>query len=112
MIVVVYSILQERYFASLMPLQKSVSPFKSVPRLRLFDANEFVRTLKQSTTSVADVLPASLTKGDLTGLYKRFFDTLNFKRWLAAKKTEADTKLELLHLQAVCDCVIVEITLT
>lgn len=48
-----------------MPLHKNISPFKSVPRLREFDADEFIRSLKQAGPELTPTL-----KGDLPGLYR------------------------------------------
>ena len=91
-----------------MPLHKSITPFKSVPRLKEFDVNEFIRTLK-NTSGPTQLLPSSnqspmnALKGDLVGLYKRFFNTLNFKYWLQQKQNEAEKKLEQLQLELLCD---------
>lgn len=82
-----------------MPLHRNIYPFKSLPKLKEFDANEFIKSLKQSE------LTPSL-KGDLQGLYRKFFNTLNFKNWLEQKKIEADKKLELLQIQLLSDYVI------
>jgi hypothetical protein len=62
---------KERYFSSLMPLHKSISPFKSPPSLKLFDADEFMRNLKQAGPELTPNL-----KGDLLALY-RFGDCIN-----------------------------------
>ena len=51
-----------------MPLHKSISPFKSVPKLKAFDADEFMRNLKQAGPELAPAL-----KGDCAGLYRFFF---------------------------------------
>ena len=81
-----------------MPLHKNISPFKSVPKLKVFDADEFMRNLKQASPELAPSL-----KGDWAGLYRRFFDSLNFKYWYQQKQIEAEKKLELLQLQFLCD---------
>lgn len=60
--------LKERYFSSLMPLHKNISPFKSVPKLKEFDAEEFIRNLKQAGPELTPTL-----KGDLPGLYRSIF---------------------------------------
>ena len=90
----------ERYFSSLMPLHKSISPFKSVPKLKEFDAEEFLRNLKQASPELAPNL-----KGDWHGLYRRFLDSLNFRYWYQLKKIEAEKKLELLQIRVLCDYV-------
>jgi hypothetical protein len=89
----------ERYFSSLMPLQKTISPFKNIPKLKKFDGDEFLRNLKPSELSPL----GTQLKGDLNGLYKRFFDSPNFKYWLEQKQKEAEKKLELLQLEILCD---------
>ena len=58
-------IVQERYVASLMPLQRNISPFKGAPSLRPFDAEEFLKTLEQSGPQLTSGL-----KGDWVGLYR------------------------------------------
>lgn len=44
-------------------------------------------------------------KGDWPGLYKKFFDSLNFKCWYEQKKLEAERKLESLQTILLCDYV-------
>jgi hypothetical protein len=39
-----------------MPLQRNISPFRSVPRLKEFDRDEFLRNLKQATPELAPAL--------------------------------------------------------
>jgi hypothetical protein len=101
----------ERYFTSLMPLHKSISPFKSVPRLKEFNVSDFLRTVKNTSVpaqllspSLAIGSPMNSLRGDLTGLYKLFFKTLNFNYWLEQKQREAEKKLEQLQLELLCEC--------
>lgn len=56
---------QERYVASLMPLQKSISPWKSPPQLRPFLQQDFMRTLEKAGPQLTSRL-----KGDWLGLYR------------------------------------------
>jgi hypothetical protein len=91
----------ERYFSSLMPLHKNLSPFKSVPKLRQFETDEFLVSLKQGGS---DLMPKGL-KGDFVGLYKKFFDSLNFKHWYEQKRLEAEKKLESLQIILLCEYV-------
>ena len=44
-------------------------------------------------------------KGDFVGLYRKFFDSLNFKHWYEQKKYEAEKKLESLQIILLCDYV-------
>lgn len=56
---------QERYLGSLMPLQKNISPHKGAPRLKPFDAEEFLKTIEHSGPQLTSGL-----KGDWVGLYR------------------------------------------
>uniref|UniRef100_A0A3B4AS21 UDENN domain-containing protein n=1 Tax=Periophthalmus magnuspinnatus TaxID=409849 RepID=A0A3B4AS21_9GOBI len=69
----------ERYVASLMPLQKSISPWKTGPQL------------------------TSRTKGDWIGLYRHFLKSPNFDGWFRSRRREMTQKLEALHLEALCE---------
>lgn len=82
-----------------MPLHRNIYPLKSLPKLKEFDVNDFMKSLKQ-----AELIPS--LKGDLPAIYRKFFDSLNFKSWLEQKKIEADKKLELIQIQLLCDYVI------
>lgn len=88
----------ERYVASLMPLQKNISPYKAIPSLRPFNPDDFLATLElygpQLTTGI---------RGDWEGLYRRFFRSINFSVWFNARYEEVSDKLSKLHLQALSD---------
>ncbi|CAH2003529.1 unnamed protein product [Acanthoscelides obtectus] len=88
----------ERYIASLMPLQKNISPFKAAPKPLPFDPERFFMTLE----SVGPQLTLSNTgiKGDWVGLYKKFFRSPNFKNWFNTRYTELTLKLQALQLEA------------
>nr|SVE94134.1 EOG090X031T [Simocephalus serrulatus] len=85
----------ERYIVRLMPLQKSISPYKAVPGLSPFKAEEFLASVEhcgpQLTTGV---------KGDWTGLYRRFLRTPNFESWSHQRHQEANKKLRALQMEA------------
>jgi len=85
----------ERYVASLMPLQRSISPWKHPPRLKPFDADEFLTTLEHSGPQLTSRL-----KGNWVGLYRKFFKSANFEGWLRHRQQEIRQKLEILHLEA------------
>ena len=57
--------LQERYLASLMPLQRNINPYRAPPALRPFDTEEFLKTLDHSGPQLTSGL-----KGDWVGLYR------------------------------------------
>ena len=51
--------------ASLMPLQRNISPHKGAPCLRPFDVDQFLKTVDQSGPQLTSGL-----KGDWVGLYR------------------------------------------
>ncbi|XP_043564103.1 DENN/MADD domain containing 6Aa isoform X3 [Chiloscyllium plagiosum] len=88
----------ERYVASLMPLQKSISPWKSPPQLKPFSEEEFMKTLEKAGPQLTSRL-----KGDWIGLYRQFLKSPNFDGWFRSRWKEMTQKLEALHLEALCD---------
>lgn len=64
-VILCVGLLQERYVASLMPLQKSISPWKSPPLLRPFVQQDFMKTLEKAGPQLTSRL-----KGDWIGLYR------------------------------------------
>ncbi|KAJ3602543.1 hypothetical protein NHX12_030295 [Muraenolepis orangiensis] len=88
----------ERYVASLMPLQKSITPWKSPPQLRPFLQEEFMKTLEKAGPQLTSRL-----KGDWIGLYRQFLRCPNFDGWFRNRKREMSQKLEALHLEALCE---------
>lgn len=88
----------ERYMASLMPLQKDISPFKAAPAPNQFKQDDFLATLEQSGPQLT-----STSKGDWTGLYKKFFRSPNFKGWYEIRYHELIQTLQALQLKALSD---------
>ncbi|KAM8909088.1 protein DENND6B isoform 1-T1 [Spinachia spinachia] len=88
----------ERYMASLMPLQRSVTPWKTPPQVRPFSQDEFMSTLDHTGPQLTSVL-----KGDWMGLYRKFFRSPNFDGWYRHRHKEMTQKLERLHLEVICD---------
>ncbi|KAA0707539.1 Protein DENND6A DENN domain-containing protein 6A [Triplophysa tibetana] len=88
----------ERYVASLMPLQKTISPWKSSPQLRPFIQEEFMKTLEKAGPQLTSRL-----KGDWIGLYRQFLRSPNFDGWFRNRRKEMTQKLEALHLEALCE---------
>ncbi|XP_077540592.1 protein DENND6B [Haemaphysalis longicornis] len=88
----------ERYMASLMPLQRNISPYKGTPSLKPFNQDDFLRSLDtagpQLTTGI---------KGDWAALYRRFFKSSNFIGWYQGRRKEASQKLQALHAEAISD---------
>lgn len=87
----------ERYLASLMPLQKQISPFKAPPSPRAFQMEEFMASLDMNGPQLTSGL-----KGDWVGLYKAFLSTENANVWLRGRLEEVGEKLEVLHLESIC----------
>ncbi|XP_006633842.1 protein DENND6B isoform X1 [Lepisosteus oculatus] len=88
----------ERYVASLMPLQRAVTPWKNPPQIRSFNQEEFMKTLEHAGPQLTSVL-----KGDWLGLYRRFFRSPNFDGWYRLRHKEMTQKLECLHLEVICE---------
>ncbi|MCI4390314.1 hypothetical protein PGIGA_G00121230 [Pangasianodon gigas] len=88
----------ERYVASLMPLQKSISAWKSPPQLKPFVQEEFMKTLEKAGPQLTSRL-----KGDWIGLYRQFLKSPNFDGWFRNRRKEMMQKLEALHLEALCE---------
>uniref|UniRef100_A0A8D3AQN1 UDENN domain-containing protein n=1 Tax=Scophthalmus maximus TaxID=52904 RepID=A0A8D3AQN1_SCOMX len=89
---------QERYMASLMPLQRSVTPWKTPPQIRPFSQDEFMLTVDHTGPQLTSGL-----RGDWMGLYRKFFKSPNFDGWYRQRHREMSQKLESLHLEVVCD---------
>ncbi|KAJ8676232.1 hypothetical protein QAD02_012018 [Eretmocerus hayati] len=85
----------ERYMASLMPLQKSISPFKATPIPQLFNPDDFLATLNSAGPQLTTGI-----KGDWVGLYRRFFRSPNFSGWFQARYMELTNKLLAIQLEA------------
>uniref|UniRef100_UPI00398F2004 protein DENND6B isoform X5 n=1 Tax=Pristiophorus japonicus TaxID=55135 RepID=UPI00398F2004 len=88
----------ERYVASLMPLQRTITAWKNPPQIRPFIQEEFMKTLEYAGPQLTSVL-----KGDWVGLYRRFFKSPNFDGWFRMRYQEMCRKLEILHLEVLCE---------
>ncbi|OTF81674.1 hypothetical protein BLA29_010492, partial [Euroglyphus maynei] len=99
-----FSIPLERYFASLMPLAKNLSPFKRPPILHHFKIEEFINSLDATGPHLT-----SLVKGDWNGLYRRFLRSPNFVCWYSNRLNEATQKIQSLHLETICDSNLVDL---
>ncbi|XP_068611241.1 protein DENND6B [Brachionichthys hirsutus] len=87
----------ERYMASLMPLQRSVTPWKAPPQIRPFSQDDFLATLDHAGPQLTSPL-----KGDWLGLYRKFFRCQNFDGWYRRRHREMSETLERRHLEVVC----------
>ncbi|XP_037586008.1 protein DENND6B isoform X2 [Cebus imitator] len=88
----------EHYMASLMPLQKSITPWKTPPQIHPFSQDDFLRSLEHAGPQLTCIL-----KGDWLGLYRRFFKSPHFDGWYRQRHKEMALKLEALHLEAICE---------
>ncbi|XP_062347474.1 protein DENND6B isoform X2 [Cinclus cinclus] len=88
----------EHYMASLMPLQRAITPWKNPPQIRPFCQEDFMKSLEHAGPQLTCVL-----KGDWLGLYRRFFKSPNFDGWFRQRHREMSQKLEALHLEAICE---------
>lgn len=92
----------ERYLASLMPLAKTISPYRAPPKVRPFSCDDFIKSLEANGPQLT-----SRIKGDWAGLYKRFLKSPNFVGWFNARAKEMSAKLTLLHLESLSEAKIV-----
>ncbi|NXG06785.1 DEN6B protein, partial [Sakesphorus luctuosus] len=92
----------EHYIASLMPLQRAITPWKNPPQIRPFCQEDFMKSLEHAGPQLTCVL-----RGDWLGLYRRFFKSPNFDGWFRQRHREMTHKLEALHLEAICEADIV-----
>ena len=90
----------ERYMASLMPLQKDISPFRAPPQPHQFKQDVFLATLDNSGPQLT-----STCRGDFEGLYKKFFRSSNFKGWYETRFLELQQTLQSLQLQVLAETV-------
>uniref|UniRef100_A0A182J276 Uncharacterized protein n=1 Tax=Anopheles atroparvus TaxID=41427 RepID=A0A182J276_ANOAO len=88
----------ERYMASLMPLQKDISPFRSAPQPHPFRQEDFLATLDECGPQLT-----STCKGDWEGLYRRFFASPNFRSWYDTRNFELEQTLQVLHMQTLSE---------
>lgn len=88
----------ERYMASLMPLQKNISPYKAAPTPRPFNTDDFLATLETSGPQLTSGI-----KGNWQGLYRKFFRSPNFSGWFNVRFREVNQKLQALQLEALSD---------
>eukprot|EP01134_Creolimax_fragrantissima_P000676 CFRG0676T1 len=79
----------EKYFSSLIPLQKRVLPWKPIPRLQNFNKRVFLNQLADAPTH-----GLILTRNaDVVALYREFMACPNFDRWLRTKAKSANDAL-------------------
>ncbi|XP_063164926.1 protein DENND6B isoform X9 [Candoia aspera] len=86
----------EHYMASLMPLQRTITPWKTPPQIRPFHPEDFLKTLEHAGPQLTCML-----KGDWLGLYRLFFRSPNFDGWFRQRHREMRHKLDALHLEAI-----------
>jgi len=88
----------ERYLASLMPLARTISPYRAPPKVRPFSCDDFIRSLESSGPQLT-----SRIKGDWPGLYRRFLKSPNFVGWYNTRAREMCSKLTMLHLESLAE---------
>ena len=81
-----------------MPLARTISPYRAPPKVKPFNADDFIRSLELSGPQLT-----SRTKGDWAGLYRRFIKSANFVGWYSARHAEVSTKLTLLHMESLSE---------
>jgi hypothetical protein len=88
----------ERYLAGLMPLARTISPYRAPPKVKPFHTDDFIRSLELSGPQLT-----SRIKGDWAALYRRFLKSPNFVGWYNARHAEVSAKLTLLHMECLSE---------
>ncbi|XP_075245764.1 protein DENND6A-like isoform X2 [Convolutriloba macropyga] len=91
-----FSIPLEHYLSTLMPLAKTVCPWRESPQLKPFVASDFLKHIERAGPQLTSGL-----KGDWVGLYRQFLSSHNFGCWLLSRRTEINQRLQLVHLDAI-----------
>lgn len=91
----------EQYISSLMPLQKQLNPFRQPPLLQQFQQDAFIASLNESSLKINTDLKG--LRGNWKELYRKFIKSPNFELWFQSKRSEANQRLELLHVQQLCE---------
>ncbi|CAJ0584863.1 unnamed protein product, partial [Mesorhabditis spiculigera] len=87
----------ERHLSSLMPLRKTMSPFKSIPHPRPFVLDDFLVTLEAAGPSLTCGI-----KGDWSGLYRRFVSTRTFAGWLSQRNSDIAKQIKMAYIEELC----------
>jgi len=90
----------ERYFQTLVPSGRTISPWKGTPRVRGFQIDGFLKSLNEMGPQLA-IFPKA--KEDWIAFYKRFLKSASFKSWFRARTRQADKVLKRLHLKVLCE---------
>lgn len=85
----------ERYVASLMPLRKEISSWRTPPTARPFNAVEFLTQLKLKGPQLT-----SKIKGNWENLYQKFIRSPNFFGWLEKRERSMKDQIFKLHIEA------------
>jgi len=82
----------ERYFASLIPLQRNMSIFLKQPQLKVFDEREFLSSIRQQKKGIFGERKANEIE-----FYRRFLHSPNFLTWFNARRKEAIEKVNIVY---------------
>ncbi|CAI5448082.1 unnamed protein product [Caenorhabditis angaria] len=93
-----FMIPMERYLSSLMPLKKEMTPFKGIPSSRPFSMDDFLSSLD----TIGGPSLTCGTKGDWSGLYRKFISCANFGGWLSMRARDVSTQLKTHYVEALC----------
>ncbi|KNC86344.1 hypothetical protein SARC_01503 [Sphaeroforma arctica JP610] len=76
----------EKYFASLIPLQKKVTAWRPIPKIQNFNKRDVLKLI-----ATAEPHGLTLTRNaDIVALYSEFMACPNFDRWLKTKVKRAN----------------------
>jgi len=93
----------ERYFASLMPLAKTIRPFRQRPKLKPFSEEEFLMTVTKERRFITS------KEWKEKELYRRFLASPNFWGWFSERSMEAVQQLSQIYDDVIYNANVAEI---
>ena len=83
----------KKYFSTLLPFAKSIHTFSLPPRVRVFNHEDFLNSIKITKYSITG------SRSSEEKLYRRFLSSANFTDWLRLQTGNADKRLGVLYRQ-------------
>lgn len=88
----------ERYFQTLVPSSRTISPWKATPRVKPFQVDVFLKSLRDMGPQLSIL---SKGKTEWVDFYRRFLRSPNFKSWFRARTRQAERSLKKHHLKGI-----------
>ncbi|KAF7726420.1 Protein dennd6a [Apophysomyces ossiformis] len=95
-----------RYFSTLIPVNMSFTSDIKPPRLRPFQTDQFMKSLKEHGPQLpfkSTFKTRTSTTDPTKELYSQFLKCGNFATWLQLRTTEAQAEMNRLYVKALCE---------